>query len=271
LHHLHEHGIVHRDLKPRNAMLTTDGKVKLLDFGLVRLWAEATSSDQLTSSGTWGRLGTPQYMAPEQWTDPHGVTRTADVYSLGCTLCFLLTGLHPFHRFGRHQQEHAHLHETIPDVDALTDVSLPNGLADVVKRMLQKSPANRYPTAADAADALAPHCIDADLARYGDDVKDAMQRRPAPEIFDWELDALHQMGSSAEPSRQTEIEAETAATAIVGNPSSMRGNRVRYLFSPPLIAVWLVVCAVGVWAIDRYSHRPCAVRNMSSRRERRRC
>ena len=93
----HEAGLVHRDIKPSNLILTKDGKkhtVKILDFGLAKASSEATFDPGLTGDGKM--MGTPAYMAPEQATDAAKADIRADIYSLGCTLHFLLTGDPPF-------------------------------------------------------------------------------------------------------------------------------------------------------------------------------
>src|SRR5438105_8836747 len=96
LQHLHERGLVHRDIKPSNLLVTQGGIVKVLDLGLARmhLSAHARSSKSLTQFGDV--MGTADYMAPEQAEDPHHADIRADLYSLGCTFYFLLTGQVPF-------------------------------------------------------------------------------------------------------------------------------------------------------------------------------
>src|SRR5262249_12116432 len=93
LQHAYERGLVHRDGKPSNAMLARDGRVRLLDLGLARSFGEA-AADTLTAKGAL--LGTADYLAPEQWDQPHAADTRADIYSLGCTLYHLLTGRPPF-------------------------------------------------------------------------------------------------------------------------------------------------------------------------------
>ncbi len=91
LQHAHEHGMIHRDIKPHNLMLTPQGTVKMLDFGLARLAGEAGSQPGGgTAQGTV--LGTVDYMAPEQADDAHQADIRSDIYSLGCTLYHLLSG-----------------------------------------------------------------------------------------------------------------------------------------------------------------------------------
>src|SRR5207248_858467 len=94
LQHAFEHGMVHRDIKPQNMMLTPKGQIKLLDFGLARMASEQTVGRFQTAAGAY--MGTPEFMAPEQATDAHNADVRADIYSLGCTLFYLLTGRPPF-------------------------------------------------------------------------------------------------------------------------------------------------------------------------------
>ena len=95
----HAQGIVHRDIKPGNLMLDNAGTVRVLDLGLARIVDAAnpfgkSTAGRLTESGMY--MGTVDYMAPEQAEDSHRVDHRADIYSLGCTLYYLLTGQEPF-------------------------------------------------------------------------------------------------------------------------------------------------------------------------------
>jgi eukaryotic-like serine/threonine-protein kinase len=94
LGHAHQHGLIHRDIKPTNLFLTKAGQVKILDLGLARLQGEdvSPSSHDPTITRMGQIMGTPDYMATEQWDDTHSVDGRADLYSLGCTLFFLLAG-----------------------------------------------------------------------------------------------------------------------------------------------------------------------------------
>jgi serine/threonine-protein kinase len=90
LKHAHDHGVVHRDIKPANLLLAEDGRIKIADFGIARLFG----GNQLTTVG--GVLGTADYMSPEQ-ADGRSVSEKCDQYSLGGVLYALLTGQPPFH------------------------------------------------------------------------------------------------------------------------------------------------------------------------------
>jgi formylglycine-generating enzyme required for sulfatase activity len=152
LQHAHEKGLVHRDIKPANLLRTDDGQIKVLDMGLALVLAATTLTREV---GT--RMGTLDYMAPEQVSDAHLVDIRADIYSLGCTLYHLLArrvpfdDCHPAARvLVRQQQCPRPVEEYRPDVPAT--------LARVLRRMLARQPAGRYQAPAAVAEALQPFC-----------------------------------------------------------------------------------------------------------------
>jgi serine/threonine protein kinase len=155
LQHAHERGMVHRDVKPSNLLVTHGGTlVKLLDLGLALLpTPDGTREENLTAPGVF--LGTPAYTAPEQATDARRADIRADLYSLGCTLYFLLTGRPPFN--GTMVEMLAgHLHDEATPVEQLRP-EVPAGVGKVVRRLLAKRPEQRYQTPAEVARALAPY------------------------------------------------------------------------------------------------------------------
>jgi serine/threonine protein kinase/lipoprotein NlpI len=162
LQHAHEHGMVHRDITPRNLMLTGDGRVKILDFGLAYFVSEAQTIDRLASPRLL--LGSIDYMSPEQAADPHSADIRADVYSLGCTLYFLLTGQPPFPGGTLAEKIESHASEPPPVVGGVRD-DVPAGLSQAIGRMLAKSPADRFQTPAEVAAALAPFAAAAGATR----------------------------------------------------------------------------------------------------------
>jgi predicted Ser/Thr protein kinase len=154
LQHAHARGLVHRDVKPDNLMLTADGTVKVLDFGLAALTAERRA-DGVTLTSANVLMGTPDYMAPEQAEDARAADTRADVYSLGCTLFHLLTGRIPYPATTGLAKVLAHREKPVPSARELRP-EVPPELDAVVARMLAKSPADRYQTPGEAAEALAP-------------------------------------------------------------------------------------------------------------------
>ncbi len=153
LQHAFEKGMVHRDVKPHNLMWTPDGWVKILDFGLARFRSESGQPRDLTLEGTV--LGTPDYLAPEQADNAHTADIRADIYSLGCTLYFLLTGQPPFPGGSLVQKLTAHANVVPPPISTFRPEA-PAELVRVVARMLAKKPQDRYQTPAEVAQALVP-------------------------------------------------------------------------------------------------------------------
>jgi DNA-binding beta-propeller fold protein YncE len=151
LQHALEHGLIHRDIKPQNLMAAADGTVKVLDFGLASL-AEAGAAS-LTGSNIV--MGTPDYIAPEQAEDPHGADARSDIYSLGCTLYFLLSGCVPFPGNSALQKLYAHRNRT-PQPVRVYRPDIPAELAAALDRMMAKEPARRLQTPAEVAAALEP-------------------------------------------------------------------------------------------------------------------
>lgn len=152
----HAIGLIHRDVKPSNLLLTPSGTVKLLDLGIAR-WMEEESdaSDPLLTQED-DQIGTPDFMAPEQWDDPRLVDARTDLYGLGCTLHALLTGKAPYasdtvrSRTGKRK---AHVDGPIPDLRALRP-DAPDELVRIHRRLLEKKPEDRFASAAELIEAL---------------------------------------------------------------------------------------------------------------------
>jgi serine/threonine protein kinase len=160
LQHAHEKGMVHRDIKPSNLLAAglRSGKpvIKILDMGLAL--ARQTSEDAptaadggLTAEGHW--VGTADYIAPEQSVDPHHVDIRADLYSLGCTFYHLLTGKVPFSDPAPMEKILKHNLVDPTPVEQLRPEVSPE-VAAVVRRLMAKSPFDRYATPAAVAEAL---------------------------------------------------------------------------------------------------------------------
>ena len=136
----HELGLIHRDIKPANLMRTTAGVTKVVDFGLARSQAGQT---QLTTEGVL--LGTPAYMAPEAWRRQQ-VDARSDLYALGCTYYYLLTGDVPFDGDNFMALGYQHTHEPLPDPREHA-ANLPDGVCRVLAKAAAKDPADRFQAA----------------------------------------------------------------------------------------------------------------------------
>lgn len=213
----HQRGITHRDLKPSNIMVTDDGRVKVLDFGLAKLReAEAREGEDVTrlhgrDLTDEGRIiGTVAYMSPEQ-AEGKPVDGRSDVFSLGVVLHELATGQKPFKGDTNVSVISSILKDTPPPVTELNP-SLPSGLARVIRRSLAKDPSRRYQTAIDLRNELE------DLRDELTDVGRALSER-----HDFS-------GVSAIPA---------------ASPPAPRGNALRALASAALLLVLVAVLAVG--------------------------
>lgn len=141
LAHASSRDVIHRDIKPSNVIVTHDGRVKLVDMGLARMHHLDASGTELTASGV--TLGTFDYISPEQARDPRSADVRSDIYSLGCTLFFMLCGRPPFPEGTVLQKLLQHNNEEPPDPRELRP-DLPAEASAVVRRMLAKDPRRRY-------------------------------------------------------------------------------------------------------------------------------
>jgi serine/threonine protein kinase len=156
LQYAHEKGLVHRDIKPSNLILAREGRravVKVLDFGLAKATREGPVDKSLTHEGQM--LGTPDYIAPEQSLDATKADIRADIYSLGCTLYYLLSGGPPFGGASLYEVLQAHHSMEAKPLNLLRP-EVPIELAAVVAKMMAKDSARRYQTPGEVAKALKP-------------------------------------------------------------------------------------------------------------------
>ncbi len=180
LQHAHERGLVHRDIKPSNLLLTRggnpaspvlnrlsargnapdlesipEGLIKILDLGLARIYPLGAAPQGIPKISMDGFVvGTPDYLAPEQALDSHGVDIRADIYSLGCTFYELLSGATPFAAVASGTQKLlCHLQDQPPAVEKLRP-DAPAGVVAIVRKMMAKQPHERFQTPGQVADAL---------------------------------------------------------------------------------------------------------------------
>jgi len=159
LQHAYERGLVHRDIKPANLLLskaatpdTPLGTIKLLDMGLARLEGPGDQpANALTRLGTI--VGTPQFLAPEQAKNSSTVDIRSDLYSLGCTFFFLLTGQPPFRGLKLNELLLKHQMDEPPSLDSFRP-DVPPAVQGVIRKLLAKRPADRFQTPAELLAAL---------------------------------------------------------------------------------------------------------------------
>ncbi|MGD9723752.1 MAG: serine/threonine protein kinase [Pirellulales bacterium] len=161
LAYAHRVGLIHRDIKPANLLIDKEGTLKILDMGLARFSDDSQGS--LTMAYDQKMIGTVDYLAPEQALDSHRVDLRADIYSLGCTLYFMLSGDAPFpqgtipQRLMAHQKEEpADIRKTRPDA--------PDELLAICRKMMAKKADDRYQTADEIVVALTEYIGDGDTS-----------------------------------------------------------------------------------------------------------
>jgi serine/threonine-protein kinase len=151
LTHAWEREVVHRDIKPSNIIITPDGLAKLVDMGLARFEQFDGAESEETATGV--TLGTFDYISPEQARNPRDTDTRSDIYSLGCTLYFMLAGQAPFAEGSVLQKLLLHQSEPPPDVRAYRP-DVPDSLSAILVRMLAKRPEERFQNPPELAAAL---------------------------------------------------------------------------------------------------------------------
>jgi hypothetical protein len=248
LQYAHEKGMVHRDIKPANLILapalTRDNEqgipaapfqVKVIDFGLARLHPRGTEHSHTLCTGG-GIVGTPAFMAPEQARDVHGVDIRADLYSLGCTLYFVLSGVVPFEGSTTMEMIAFTLdREPIPLQTLRPD--LPPWLLQIVQKLMAKDPAQRFQTPGEAAEAFSFSAISSLLKTRPEPREGAVASRlartvksPSPNAAPASVASLS-MVQTLGPNEQTPADTDQAPLAPA-------------LLVKPVAELWLAWCAV---------------------------
>jgi tRNA A-37 threonylcarbamoyl transferase component Bud32 len=249
LQHAHEKGMVHRDIKPSNLMLTHRGGksvIKVLDFGLAKAGREqmamdlqraeqaepeATAAGELTVAGQM--LGTPDYVAPEQIADAQAADIRADIYSLGCTLYYLLTGRPPFPSPTVRDVLRAHRRVDSRPLN-LARSEVPAELSAVVARMMAKDPDHRFQTPKEVAEVVAPFVEKPPAGATG--AGSAAMPAPAANGGIDPLDvARAEVGAAPGPARTGRRWMRPAGIAAAGISAILLGVAIYYAARPALL------------------------------------
>lgn len=175
-----ENGLVHRDIKPANIMIDRSGTVKILDLGLGKFQADqrpqGDPSLSLTQIGT--TMGTIDYMAPEQWDDAGKVDIRADIYGLGCTFFYLLSGRPPFADDRYDSARKKFMGHMLAPVPVLSEEipACPAKLDKILEKMMAKEPSERYSEPIEIADALEQFADEEKFFAFFDDALETLER-----------------------------------------------------------------------------------------------
>jgi serine/threonine protein kinase len=213
---VHERALVHRDIKPANLLLDRAGVVRILDLGLVR---SELDDDALTRGEGAKIVGTADYLAPEQAVSCSTVDSRADLYALGCTAYYLLTGGPPFPAEKVSQKLIAHQTQT-PKPPHVERPGVPPGLSAVVARLMAKKPADRFQTAAEVMAALEPWAAEPMSPPSADDFPAAGAAAPPTNLATGRvsLGASFRLGAGSSASNTSGIRFTTdpASSSLAG-------------------------------------------------------
>lgn len=224
----HAAGIVHRDIKPHNLLLDAHGKVKILDMGLARMnesRAVNQARDELTESGQI--MGTIDFMSPEQTLDVHTVGPASDIYSLGCTLHYLLTGKAPYDGETFGQKMMAHHHQPIPSLCSVR-TEVPSALDAIFQKMLAKRVEDRYHSM---------HEVLRALEQLGSAASPPAPLAPLKQEESGKLDSfLSRPGQSYDMPALAVKPSQLAPTLVAAKPSAKRNPRSALLIGLAVVA-----------------------------------
>jgi serine/threonine protein kinase len=186
LEYAHSQGLIHRDLKPSNILVTPNDHAKVLDMGLAIIQGEV-ANDRTIVGGQGYVVGTMDFLAPEQAEDAFNVDPRADIYSMGCSLYYVLAGRPPFAGGNALQKIMRHYTEEAVPLDKVNS-EIPPAFAAIVKKMMAKKPSDRYPTMSAVRQDLLPWAKGKDLPLdketdpvYRKTVLDLRSAEPSPE------------------------------------------------------------------------------------------
>jgi serine/threonine-protein kinase len=263
LSHAHRRELVHRDIKPANLILTEEGTIKILDLGLALV--NQDEQDSLTLLYNEKVMGTADYLSPEQAVNSHLVDHRADIYSLGCTLYFLLTGHPPFPKGTLAQRIALHQSTEPADIRA-SRVDCPAELAAICRQMMAKKPAARYRDCADLkmelegwlntgkqlGTGLLPGSI---VAPASDNLPQADQKPSGLIVIDTGSSKSDRPGSSKKSQYGTRKLAEDSLKKPASNKKLPAARFTRkpppQWFMPVLIVVMLLVLLVVLYFVSK--------------------
>lgn len=227
LQHAHEQNLIHRDIKPGNILVTPDGTAKLSDLGLA-FYLNDPSDPRV------GKIvGTADYLSPEQIRAPLSVTKLSDIYSLGCTLYYAVTGKVPFPGGTPKSKAQRHMYETPWHPRRFND-EVSDDFVDLIGDMMEKNPGERIQDASEVAERLAPWAAD-NSPLLTEDLDERARWTPAPIQADMQdtdpnLDVAEMAMSELSDASQSQL---SQGTTSLHDPAVDTGSFVSPSTKPP--------------------------------------
>ena len=225
LEYAHARGIIHRDIKPANLLCDSDGTVRILDMGLARIAADGSDTEATDLTSTGMVMGTAAYMSPEQARNTKNADARSDIYSLGCTLFFLLTGRPAYSGETIVDTIFAHASDPIPSLRNSADQPIPPELDQLFRRMVAKQADDRFASMTEVIAALE--------ALLAGDTSPAVAVSDAPQP------------SVESPAKAEDSQTEIVAAAPVSDGDNSRTNPAKLAIG----AIVVVVAAAIAWPL----------------------
>jgi tRNA A-37 threonylcarbamoyl transferase component Bud32 len=248
LAHAHQRGIIHRDVKPANLLLTRSGRCKVCDFGLALFEIEATSAENKTRC-----VGTPYFIAPEVAVGK-GATEQSDIYSLGCTLWYLLTGRQPYSGTSAREVMRQHVNTPLPDLRKWRP-DVPERLAAAIEQACAKDPLARYESANHFAKVLRTFTI----------ATPGASRSAGGSAGSGSMQPVDEAGGSVMMLTQSGAMAPVSAAQLeaILPYGAQEGTRIHvptaFLYAGIGTVAAVILIGLGVWMAKQNPHEPPAV------------
>jgi len=247
LDHAHNQGLIHRDLKPANIMITPHDHAKVLDLGLALVQGEAPADREIVG-GQGYVVGTMDYLAPEQAENAARVDPRSDIYSLGCTLYYALTGRPPFPGGTPLEKIQRHRSEEPVGITQL-NLSVPPALVGLVRKMMAKSPQQRFASAAEVREALltwASGDLVLPLDQQGDkEYQDAVAALETAEAPPELIAEVIPVGIPVRPKRLRRSPSTDAANPVISPWQGPRLHWLDQLLRIGLVLLFLLILAAA--------------------------
>jgi len=237
LEHAHSQGLIHRDLKPSNIMVTPNRHAKILDLGLALMEGEV-AEDVEVIGGQGYVVGSMDYIAPEQTQDATGVDARADIYSMGCSLYYVLSGRPPFPG-GKNREKMKRHREEEPEALPKLNPAVPENFAALVRKMMAKDPAQRFPSAFAAREELLSWAVNESVLPLD---------QPSDKSYQDAVAKLETAEFTPEVGELIALQAEPVSDQV-GTPSGRVGTVPAAAETPRLDYWWIVLGLLGFWIL----------------------